>query len=79
MTARNELLLYTRPGCHLCERAAAMLDELGCAWRPVDIDGDEELEARYGLVIPVVFSGRAKKELLFPFGKEQLSRFVEEI
>ena len=79
MTASGTLTLYTRAGCHLCELAAAMLDELEIDWCPVDIESDEALEERYGLVIPVVRSGATKKELLFPFGKEQLSRFLEEI
>ena len=79
MTVHDELILYTRPGCHLCDLAATMLDELEIAWRPVDIEGDPELEERYGLVIPVVRFEDAKKELLFPFGKEQLSRYLEEI
>ena len=79
MTVNGGLILYTRPGCHLCDRAAELLDELGCDWRPVDIEGHPELEDRYGLVIPVVYSERTKKELPFPFGIEQLSRYLEEL
>ena len=77
MTAKEPLILYSRPGCHLCELAAEMLDRLAVDWREVDIETDPELDARYGLVIPVVRSGIAKKELPFPFGEEQLSRFVK--
>lgn len=79
MTVSEALILYTRPGCHLCDQAAAMLDELGFDWQPVNIDNDPDLVQQYGLQIPVVCSGRAKKKLLYPFGKEQLSRFMEEI
>ena len=78
MTADADIVLYTRPGCHLCELAAAMLDELRVPWRAVDIEGDEILEDRYDLIIPVVFLEGTKKELRFPFGKAQLSRFLEE-
>ena len=40
------LLLFTREGCHLCERVEETLNELGLAWRAVDIESDPELEAR---------------------------------
>ena len=78
MTADADIVLFTRPGCHLCEQAAVMLDELRVDWRAVDIEGDADLEDRYGLVIPVVFLEGTKKELRFPFGKAQLSRFLED-
>ena len=79
MTVSDALILYTRPGCHLCELAAGMLDELGFEWLPVNIDDDPKLEQEYGLLIPVVYSAGAKKKLLYPFGREQLSRFMEEL
>ena len=79
MTAEADVVLYSRPGCHLCERAAQMLDGLGLDWREVNIDDDPRLEREYGLLIPVVFSERSKKKLFYPFGVEQLSRFREEI
>lgn len=66
------LLLFTRDGCHLCERAAELLNELGLSWRAVDIESDPGLEARYGLTIPVVRCEHTKKELCYPFGKAQL-------
>ena len=62
MTETETLILYTRPGCHLCELAASLLQDLACDW-----------------LIPVVNSESTKKELPFPFGEEQLSRFQEEI
>lgn len=79
MTADTPLVLFTRPGCHLCKLAAGQLAALGRDWREVNIDEDPELEQEYGLVIPVVFSERAKKKLFYPFGEEQLSSFLEEI
>ena len=72
MTVEATLLLYTRDGCHLCERAAEFLNELGLDWRAVDIESDPDLEARYGLTIPVVRCEHTKKELCYPFGKTQL-------
>jgi len=79
MTVKETLILYSRPGCHLCDLAGAMLDRLEISWREVNIEKDVELEKQYGLEIPVVFYERTKKKLSFPFGEEQLSRFLEEI
>ena len=53
-----DVVLYHAPGCHLCERARAVLEglrtELGFELREVDISGDPELEARYRELLPVV-------------------------
>ena len=42
--------LYVRHGCHLCEDASVLLDDmLGTSgWDAVDIDTDDELLLRYG-------------------------------
>jgi glutaredoxin len=49
--------LYTRPGCHLCDDAravvAAVCSELGESYAEVDIDGSERLTRAYGEEIPV--------------------------
>jgi glutaredoxin len=56
-----EVVLYTAQGCHLCERAraviAALREELVFELREVDITGDDELEARYREWLPVVEIG----------------------
>jgi glutaredoxin len=49
-----EIVLYRAAGCHLCERARGVLDDVGVAYRTVDITGDPELEARYREWLPVV-------------------------
>ena len=79
MTVKHALILYSRPGCHLCDLAAAMLDRLGVIWREVNIETDAGLETRYGLEIPVLYCERTKKKLSYPFGEEQLSRFLGEV
>lgn len=53
-----EASLYTRPGCHLCDRLKARLRWIGRV-RPlriheVDISGDPALEEKYGERIPVL-------------------------
>ena len=63
-SAPRVITLYTRPGCHLCEEAKAviepMLGEFGARLREVNIDDDAELKRRYGTDIPVVFIGARK-------------------
>ena len=55
MTAR--VVLYGRPGCHLCEVArevvARVCAEEGEEFVEVDIDDDPALQDRYGEEIPV--------------------------
>jgi hypothetical protein len=50
--------LMTREGCCLCDDAHAVLEQVRAAepfeLRVVDVDGDAELRARYGLEVPVV-------------------------
>jgi len=48
--------LYERDGCHLCDQARVLLDEmLGTdGYVRVDIEADDALVLRYGFRIPVV-------------------------
>ena len=54
----HQVVLYSRPGCHLCDVAReailAQRDRLGFAFEEIDIESDEELELEYGIRIPVV-------------------------
>jgi glutaredoxin len=49
--------LYSRPGCHLCDDARAVIKavcaDLGEAYEEVDITTDDDLEDRYRDEIPV--------------------------
>ena len=51
--------LYTREGCHLCAAArevvARVCADLGEAFEEVDVDGDDELRARFTDEVPVTF------------------------
>jgi glutaredoxin len=56
--------LYTRVGCHLCDEAKAVLDEMRRE-RPfelttIDVDSDTELREHYGNEVPVVMVGGRK-------------------
>jgi len=59
-----EVTLYSRPGCHLCEEARAillpLLREFGATLREVNIDEDAELTRQFGQEIPVIFIGERK-------------------
>jgi glutaredoxin len=48
------LILYGRPGCHLCDDARATLERVGHPFEEVDIEADDALLARYLERIPVV-------------------------
>ncbi|TML28477.1 MAG: glutaredoxin family protein [Actinobacteria bacterium] len=48
------VVLYHAEGCHLCEKARAVLRESGTAFEEVDITGDPELEAAHREWLPVV-------------------------
>jgi glutaredoxin len=53
--------LYGAAGCHLCENARRVLEqvrsEVGFELEEIDITGDPELESRYRERIPVVLVG----------------------
>jgi hypothetical protein len=53
------ITLYSRPGCHLCDDARAVIArvcvDLGEEYVEVSIDGDPELQHRFGEEIPVTF------------------------
>lgn len=48
------LTLYTRAGCHLCERVEDLLVSHEVACRLVDVDADMAARERYGLRVPVL-------------------------
>ncbi len=59
--------LFVREGCHLCEDAGVLLDEmLGTdGWDAVDIGDDDDLLVRYAHRIPVLLvDGRERLELI---------------
>lgn len=65
----HEVVVYTRPGCHLCDVACEVLETYGLQPKKVDINSDSSLVERYGWVIPVVFID----------GKERFRGRVDEV
>lgn len=59
MERKVKVVLYTKPGCHLCEQMKEVMSSSGCgelyALAEVDIESDAELFARYQYEIPVLF------------------------
>ena len=82
-----DIILYGRPGCHLCEDARAAVSAV-LAHRRSDglptpalvernIDDDDELHRRYLLVIPVLAAGGRELELATTTTK--VVRFLAEL
>jgi len=50
--------VYSRPGCHLCDEAKAVVDQvqkrLGFKVRVINIETDPALEKHYGEQVPVI-------------------------
>ena len=55
---KARVILYTRPGCHLCEEAKEQILAADCSdsylLEEVNIDSDPALVKRYGMKIPVI-------------------------
>ena len=73
------LTLYSRPGCHLCEDMKTVIRRVaGSAAAAIDLDEidistDADLEARYGLEIPVLLID-GKKVAKYRIEDEELRR-----
>ncbi|MFM7652007.1 MAG: glutaredoxin family protein [Vulcanococcus sp.] len=73
------LLLMTRQGCCLCEGLEEKLRALEIPLERRDVDADPELEARYGLEVPVLLAGGRELPRVSPrLGPEALRRWLQE-
>jgi glutaredoxin len=80
-----QLTLYGTSGCHLCEKAAALLGEaLSRHGRTIDLisvdiaDHDEWME-RYGMRIPVLRHAGTDQELDWPFDASTVMNFLKNL
>jgi glutaredoxin len=59
MMPSNEVVVYSRKGCHLCEivkESIVKLHKRGrFSWREIDVDSDAEVRRLYNDQVPVVF------------------------
>ena len=71
------LTLYQRDDCHLCDLALGLLAEARAPeFESVFIDGDEALEERYSIRVPVLRDEGRGVELDWPFDAERLREFL---
>lgn len=71
------LTLYQRDDCHLCDLALLELARAGVSdFDSVFIDGNADLEARYGLRVPVLCDPRSEHELGWPFDAAHVRQFL---
>ena len=60
------VVVYSRPGCHLCEVAEALVAEIcaetGDAWARVDNTTDDDLTSRFTEQVPVTFVDGAQHD-----------------
>lgn len=58
MITRAQIILYSKPGCHLCEVMTQELAKAGCVelyeLEEINIESDAELLTRYRYDIPVL-------------------------
>jgi hypothetical protein len=75
------LTLYSRPGCHLCDEMKTVVHRVvrtantPIALEEVDISTSAELEARYGLEIPVLLVD-GRKVAKYRIADEELMRAI---
>lgn len=75
--------LMTTEGCHLCDEAVAVLQQVLVAGEAevdlVDIVFDSELLERYAVRIPVLVERGSGRELDWPFDAQRLRQFLGEL
>lgn len=78
MTTPARFRLYTRRGCHLCERARGVAGRVAAAANItldlLDVDSDPVLCERYDLRVPVLALGA--QELDWPFDAAAVRRLL---
>lgn len=73
------LKLFQRDDCHLCDLALAVLAQARVPdFESVFIDDEAELEARYGIRIPVLRREDSGAEIDWPFDVATVSRLVHD-
>ncbi len=75
----KKVLIYSRTGCHLCEIA---IDQINSVRNEKNfqveiklIDGNRDLEEKYGEQVPVIFIG----EKIHDYWRVDLERFIKDI
>ncbi len=78
-----ELLLYSRADCELCREMeqviASELPRFAARLEKIEIDGNAELEARFGQEVPVLFVNGRKAFKYRCTGRELRKRLTREL
>jgi hypothetical protein len=75
------LTIYTRPGCHLCQDMRVIVERVvrdthaTARLEEIDIANDPDLEARYGLEIPVLLVN-GRKAAKYRISEKELTRLL---
>ena len=75
------ITIYSRPGCHLCDEMKAIVQRAARASRApvtieaIDISTDADLEARYGVEIPVLLID-GRKAAKYRVTEEEVTRML---
>jgi glutaredoxin len=74
--------IYSRPGCHLCDEAKAVIEPFRRRYRMditvTDVDSDDALRQAYGADIPVVMIN-GKEAFRHRVDAEALERKIKEL
>ncbi len=69
------LELMSRKGCHLCEEAEHLLDQMGVPYRWLDVDSQPAWQLEYGFRVPVLL-GDSQPVMEFPFSRDKLRELM---
>ena len=80
--AVNQLTLYSRLGCHLCEDMENLLpsylEGTGLSLKVIYLDNNTNLEQKYGTLVPVLKAG--EKEICHYFlDVKALQQYISEL
>lgn len=71
--------IYSRPGCHLCDDMKTVVQKVAASWTEpvsideINIDTDPDLQARYGVEVPVLMID-GKKVAKYRISEEDVAR-----
>ncbi len=75
----QEVIVYSRKGCHLCDVVKETLmkvqGDADFEWHEVDIDSDPLLQQKYNDEVPVVFIG-GRKAFKYHMDEDQFLRKI---
>lgn len=79
---KPHVIIYSRPGCHLCDEAKAAILSAGCGdqfvLEEINIESDEELLSRYRYDIPVITIDGVES-FIHRVGREEFSTRIKRI